>query len=55
MRAITEEDYTMEHALNTNIAAQYDVNIALLIQVIKPFESPFHKIVKSIKHKGDLK
>lgn len=35
MGAITEDDYTMEHAFNTNIATKYDVNIALLIQHFK--------------------
>lgn len=35
MGAITEDDYTMEHAFNTNIAAQYDVNIAVLLHNFK--------------------
>src|SRR5690349_5519487 len=32
---ITEDYYTMEHAFNTNIAAQYDVNIAILLHNFK--------------------
>lgn len=35
MRAITEDDYTMEHALSTNFAAQYTTNIATLLENFK--------------------
>lgn len=30
-----EDDYTMKHAFNTNIATQYDVNIAVLLHYFK--------------------
>ena len=33
--AINEDDYTMEHAFNTNIAAKYNINIAVLLHYFK--------------------
>lgn len=44
----------MEYAFNTNIHAQYAVNIALLIEVIKPFDYPISHFGEMSAGKGNV-